>query len=88
MGADMSRNKNLAGQSVKQGGYTVTYDKNGYAKKAVKDGGASATSSKKTTHANDSAAHKEAYEAAKRGDWDAVGVAVYKIGRASCRERV
>lgn len=42
MGADMSRNKNLAGQSVKQGGYTVTYDKNGYAKKAVKDGGASA----------------------------------------------
>lgn len=80
MGADMSRNKNLAGQSVKQGGYTVTYDKNGYAKKAVKDGGASATSSKKTTHANDSAAHKEAYEAAKRGDWDAVGIAVNKIG--------
>lgn len=80
--ANMSRNESLAGQSVKQGGYTVTYDKNGYAKKAVKDGGASATSSKKTTHANDSAAHNEAYEAAKRGDWDAVGVAVNKIGMA------
>ena len=79
-GANMSRNESLAGQSVKQGGYTVTYDKNGYAKKAVKDGGASATSSKKTTHANDSAAHNEAYEAAKRGDWDAVGIAVNKIG--------
>lgn len=79
MGADMSRNKNLAGQSVKQGGYTVTYDKNGYAKKAVKDGGASATSSKKTTHANDSAAHQKAYQAAQRGDWDAVGNAVNEI---------
>ena len=28
-GANMSRNESLAGQSVKQGGYTVTYDKNG-----------------------------------------------------------
>ena len=81
-GANMSRNESLAGQSVKQGGYTVTYDKNGYAKKAVKDGGASATSSKKTTHANDSAAHNEAYEAAKRGDWDAVGNAINKISDA------
>ena len=82
-GANMSRNESLAGQSVKQGGYTVTYDKNGYAKKTVKDGGASATSSKKTTHANDSAAHNEAYEAAKRGDWDAVGIAVNKIGMST-----
>lgn len=81
-GANMSRNESLAGQSVKQGGYTVTYDKNGYAKKAVKDGGASATSSKKTTHANDSAYHQEAYQAAQAGDWDAVGVAVNKIGMA------
>ena len=81
-GANMSRNESLAGQSVKQGGYTVTYDKNGYAKKAVKDGGASATSSKKTTHANDSAYHQEAYQAAQAGDWDAAGVAVNKIGMA------
>ena len=79
MGADMSRNKNLAGQSVKQGGYTVTYDENGYATKAVKDGGASATSSSKTTHANDSAAHQKAYQAAQSGDWDAVGNAVNEI---------
>lgn len=81
-GANMSRNESLAGQSVKQGGYTVTYDKNGYAKKAVKDGGSSATSSKKTTHANDSAYHQEAYQAAQAGDWDAAGVAVNKIGMA------
>ena len=79
MGADMSRNKNLAGQSVKQGGYTVTYDENGYATKSVKDGGKSATSSSKTTHANDSAAHQKAYQAAQSGDWDAVGNAVNEI---------
>ena len=78
MGADMSRNKNLAGQSVKQGGYTVTYDANGYATKSVKDGGKSATSSSKTTHANDSA-HQKAYQAAQSGDWDAVGNAVNEI---------
>lgn len=79
MGADMSRNKDLAGKSVKQGGYTVTYDKNGYATKSVKDGGKSATSSSKTTHANDSAAHQKAYQAAQSGDWDAVGNAVNEI---------
>lgn len=79
MGADMSRNKNLAGQSVKQGGYTVTYDENGYATKSVKDGGKSATSSSKTTHANDSAAHQKAYQAAQSGDWDAAGKAVNEI---------
>ena len=81
-GANMARNESLAGQSVKQGGYTVTYDKNGYATKSVKDGGASATSTKKTTHANDSAAHQEAYQAAQRGDWDAVGNAINKISDA------
>ncbi len=81
-GANMARNESLAGQSVKQGGYTVTYDENGYATKSVKDGGASATSYKKTTHANDSAAHNEAYAAAKRGDWDAVGNAINKISDA------
>lgn len=71
--------ESLFGQSVKQGNYTVTYDKNGYATKAVKDGGSSATSTKKTTNANNSAAHKEAYDAAARGDWDAVGNAVNKL---------
>lgn len=34
-GADLSRNQSLAGQTVKQGDYAVTYDENGYAKKAV-----------------------------------------------------
>ena len=34
-GADMSRNQSLAGQTVKQGDFAVTYDKNGYATKAI-----------------------------------------------------
>lgn len=79
---DKSRNQDLAGKSVKQGGYTVTYDDRGYFTSAVKDGGKSATNVVETTHANDSAAHQEAYQAAQRGDWDAVGTAVNKIGMA------
>ena len=39
---DKSRNQDLAGKSVKQGGYTVTYDDRGYFTSAVKDGGRSA----------------------------------------------
>ena len=81
-GANMTRNQGLAGQSVKQGGYTVTYDENGYAKKAVKDGGSSATSTVKTTQANNSTAHQKAYQAAQKGDWDAVGAAVNEIAYA------
>ena len=77
---DMSRNKDLAGQSVKQGDYTVTYNDSGMATRATRDGGKSATSVVKTTHANDSAAHQEAYAAAQKGDWDAVGNAINKIG--------
>lgn len=79
-GPNMARDESLAGQSVKQGNYTITYNENGYATKAVNDGGKSATSAKMTTHANDSAAHQEAYKAAQNNDWDAVGVAVNKIG--------
>ena len=77
--ANMSRNQALAGQSVKQGQYTVTYNENGYAVKAVKDGGKSATSSVATTHANDSAYHQAAYQAALMGDWDLVGQYLNKI---------
>lgn len=69
-GVNYAQDKSLAGQSVKQGGYTVTYNDQGYVSKAVKDGGASATSSKKTDKANNSATHKAAYDAAKAGDWD------------------
>lgn len=79
-GPNMSRNQNLAGQSVKQGNYTITYNDAGYAVKASKDGGKSATSTVKTTNANNSENHKAAYEAAQRGDWDAVGTAVNRIG--------
>lgn len=79
---NMSRNTSLAGQSVRNGNYTITYNENGYATKAVKDNGKSATSTVKTTHANDSSAHQEAYQAAQRGDWDAVGNAINKIAIA------
>ena len=34
-GADLSRNPDLAGQTVKQGDYSLTYDDNGYAVKSV-----------------------------------------------------
>ena len=81
-GPNMKRNQGLAGQSVKQGNYTVTYDERGYAKSAVKDNGKSATSTVKTTHANDSDAHRKAYEAAQRGDWDAAAAAANEIALA------
>ena len=82
-GPNMKRNQGLAGQSVKQGNYTVTYNENGYATKAVKDGGKSATSTVKTTHANDSTAHQNAYQAAQKGDWDAVGNYINEIAAAT-----
>lgn len=81
-GPNMSKNKDLANKSVRDGNYTITYNENGYVKSAVKDGGKSATSTVKTTHANDSAAHQQAYQAAQRGDWDAVGNAINKIAIA------
>ena len=67
------RNPTYAGQSVKQGNYTVSYGQNGNVVKAVKDGGASATVQFKTTHANDSPYHQAAYEAAQKGNWDEAG---------------
>ena len=70
---DMGRRRDLAGRSVKVGQYTVTYDADGYAVRTVPDYGASATSTLKTTHANDSQLHQAAYQAAQQGDWDKVG---------------
>ena len=75
-GPNMKRDTSLAGQSVKQGNYTVTYDDMGYAVVASRDGGASATSTKKTTNANNSATHQAAYQAAQQGDWDKAGTLV------------
>ena len=69
-GANMRRNPALAGMSVKQGNYTVTYNELGYAVKAVQDGGASATGTAVTSHANDTIYHQLAYQAAEKGDWD------------------
>lgn len=81
-GPNMTRNESLAGQSVKQGNYTITYNDRGYATSAVKDNGKSATSTVKTQNANNSAAHQNAYQAAQRGDWDAVGNYVNEIAYA------
>ena len=75
-GPNMKRDQSLAGQSVKQGNYTVTYDEMGYAVGASRDGGASATSTKKTTNANNSPTHQAAYQAAQQGDWDKAGTLV------------
>ena len=81
-GADMSRRTDLAGMSVKQGSYTVTYDSTGRAVKTVKDGGASANNvdASKTQSLNQLAASNQylaaAQQAAQSGDWDAVGVAL------------
>lgn len=83
---NMERNQALAGQSVRQGNYTITYNDAGYATSARKDGGKSANAVVKTTHANDSADHKAAYEAAQRGDWDAVGTAINRVGAQSRTE--
>lgn len=80
--ANMSRNQNLAGMRVKQGNYTVTYDEDGYAVSARRDNGASATHAVPTTHANDSAYHQAAYQAAQAGDWEAVGRYINQIGQA------
>ena len=84
---DTSRHPEYAGLSVKQGHYTVTYNDFGYAVKAVNDDGASANATMKTTHANDSIYHQEAYQAAQRGDWDAVGTAINKIAMAEGKDQ-
>ena len=67
------RNSDYAGQSVKQGDYTVRYGNQGQVNGYVKDGGASATAQYQTTHANDSEYHKAAYQAAQAGNWDEAG---------------
>lgn len=84
---DTSRHPEYAGLSVKQGHYTVTYNDFGYAVKAANDDGASANATMKTTHANDSIYHQEAYQAAQRGDWDAVGTAINKIAMAEGKDQ-
>ena len=84
---DTSKHPEYAGLSVKQGHYTVTYNDFGYAVKAVNDDGASANATMKTTHANDSIYHQEAYQAAQRGDWDAVGTAINKIAMAEGKDQ-
>lgn len=69
-GLEITKSKALAGQSVKIGNYTVTFNNSGYVTKRVKDNGASATHTIRTTHANDSVNHQLAYQAAAAGNWD------------------
>lgn len=79
---DMARRTDLANQKVKVGNYTYTYDSMGYCVKKVKDGGASATSAdpSKTASLNQLAQNNQyiaaAIQAAQKGEWDAVGVAL------------
>ena len=72
--------RELAGQSVKEGAYTVTRDDTGAVVSRIRDNGASATSTKKTTQANASPTHQAAYQAAQSGDWDQVGTLVNQLG--------
>ena len=67
---DMSRNISLAGQRVKQGQNTVTYDADGYAVSAIRDNGKSATSYKKANNTDATPTHYQMYQAAQNGNWD------------------
>lgn len=78
-GPNMTRRPELANKSVKQGHYTVTYNDLGYAVRAARDDGASATDTIYTTHANDSPYHQAAYQAALMDNWDLVGEYMNKI---------
>ena len=78
-GIDKTRRPDLAGQSVKVGEYTYTYNDAGYFQKAVKDNGASATGADpgKVASLNQIAASNPTVQqmiaAAQQGDWDKVG---------------
>jgi hypothetical protein len=69
-GLQVNRDQNYAGQSVKMGNFTVTFNNDGYVHSVRNDGGASATSNVVTNHANDTIFHKLAYDAAAKGEWD------------------
>ena len=71
--AGIPRDAANANKKVKMGNYTVTFNELGQAVSARQDGGASATDSIATTHANDTVYHKLAYDAAAKGEWDLVG---------------
>ena len=81
-GIDYTMRPDLAGQSVKIGDYTYTYNSLGGFSKAVKDGGKSATSADptKVSSIQELAATNDylqaAVNAAQQGQWDAVGVAL------------
>lgn len=77
---EITKAPSLAGQSVKIGDYTVTFDERGYARRRVKDGGASATGNIRTAKAYDSADHLQAYQAAMAGDWDTAYKYINRLG--------
>ena len=79
VGPDKTRRPDLAGQSIKVGEYTVTYNNAGYFQKAVKDNGASATGadSGKVAALNQLAASnptiQQVIAAAQQGNWNLAG---------------
>lgn len=73
------RNAANANKKVQMGNYTVTFNELGQAVRATQDGGKSATDYIATSHANDSAWHQAAYQAAQMGEWDLVGQYLNKI---------
>ena len=86
-GVDYSRRQDLAGQSVKVGKYTYTYDDNGYFKKAVKDNGASATGYDQGKMDNlnylagGNSTIADMVTAAQNGNWDLVGSLSNSLGQ-------
>lgn len=79
VGPDKTRRPDLAGQSVKVGEYTVTYNNAGYFQKAVKDNGASATGADSgkvaalNQIASGNATVQQVIAAAQQGNWNLAG---------------
>ena len=86
-GVDASRRQDLAGQSVKQGNYTVYYNDLGYATKAINDGGAGATGYDPAKMDNlnylagGNSTIADMVAAAQKGDWDLVGSLSNNLGQ-------
>ena len=77
--AGITANKANANKTVQIGNFSVRFNENGRPVALLNDGGKSATDHINTTHANDSAWHQAAYQAAQMGDWDLVGQYLNKI---------
>ena len=68
-----------AGKRVQLGDWTYVFNDRGRQIGKVRDHGASANGTVASVHKDNSPAHRAAYEAARRGDWDGVGVWLNRI---------